>query len=736
MKKIKVGILILGVIFLSITFIWAAGKCLKCDKTWNQPWARDFKTCPECGTDLIQIEEKEDKDSEDVRAIKVKRVDKTFPNYYRRRVAFCIGINNYPNLPTLEYAVKDAKDIAGVLKGYDFDEVSLLTDARATKQTIVNELLRFKSESEENDLFVFYFAGHGTAVSDHEGKERGYLIPVDFKDENNIDEQGISMGLFKDICDTMPNKHILFLVDCCYSGYGLTRSYAIKKEPEGDDIREYLDAVTGARAVQLLTAGGKNDLAHEREGHGIFTSYLLDVLEGKTIHKDDGVVSTLEMASYIKQNVINKTKGRQNPAFGYLLGNGDVVFITGKQDRKKYERQMLLSMEEIEALYEESDQLKEKGKYLLADQKMTLAYNHFRRHHSKKETTKHISYLKQLCSVSSQMKKSDMLIYYTLELLKISQNEIDKVYADYVLGVAYIYKGNYNKAIEHLDKALQYRINISGEEHPNVATIYSVLGEAYYYKGDDNKAFKHLNKSLKINLKNLGSEHADVADNYNSLGVAYRRKGDQGKAIKYFKKSLKISLKNLGPEHTGIAKIYGNLGVVYGVKGVYDKAIEYFKKSLKIMLKNLGPEHPDIAAFYNNLGMAYEIKGDYDKAIEYHNKSLKIKLKTLGPEHPDVGGSYTNIGNVYRCIGDYDKAIEYYNKSLKILLKSLGPEHFHLGEVYNNLGVSYERKGNDYKAIEYYNKALQINLKNLGPNHPETKKTQNNLKFAKKRLRQ
>ena len=153
-KKIKVAFLILAVLLLSAALIWAAGKCPKCEKTLNQPWAKDFKECPECGTPLIQIEKKKDADGEDVRAIKVKRVDKKFPNYYRRRVAFCIGINNYTNFPTLEYAVKDAQDIAGVLKGYDFDEVSLLTDARATKRTIVNELLRFKSESEENDLFV------------------------------------------------------------------------------------------------------------------------------------------------------------------------------------------------------------------------------------------------------------------------------------------------------------------------------------------------------------------------------------------------------------------------------------------------------------------------------------------------------------------------------------------------------------------------------------------------------
>jgi len=499
-KKIKFFLILLAILLFPSS-LWAAGKCPECGKTWNQPWAKDFKTCPLDGSPLIWIENKKNADSETIRAITVKRIDKTFSNYYRRRIALCIGINNYSNFPVLEYAASDAQSMAGVLKGYGFDEVYLLTNARATKRKIVNELLRFKAESEKDDLFVFYFAGHGTTQRDHEGREHGYLIPVDCKDENKADEL-ISMELFKDICLIMPNKHILFLIDCCYSGYGLTRSISAKKRLEGGNIQEYLNAITSVRAVQILTAGGKNDLAHEREGHGIFTSCLLDVLKGKTSHKDDGVISTLEMSSYIKQNVINQTKGRQNPAFGYLFGNGDVVFITGKQDRKISYRQELLSLEEIGTLGISALELKKKGEYLNAERKMSKAYTHFRRHHSK-DTAKQIVFLKCLVIVSNDMKKNDMSIYYARELLETSDEKLDHSFAYNSMGLAYCNKGNYDSATEYLQKALKIQLDKLEPEHPDVATAYSNLGEAYHNKGDYDSSIKYYQKAMKITVKRL-----------------------------------------------------------------------------------------------------------------------------------------------------------------------------------------------------------------------------------------
>ena len=758
-------ICVISVLLVFASLSWAAGKCPKCGKIWNQPFARDFTQCPEDGTKLVEIEKTSEKqEGETVRAISIKKVEKQFSNYYRRKVALCVGINNYPHFPTLEYAVKDAQTIAGVLKGHDFDEVVLLTDSRAGKNKIVNELLRIKAETNKDDLVVFYFAGHGATDKDHEGKDQGYLLAADTKDKN-IRDTGISMGLFKDISETMSAKHILFLVDSCYSGYGLTRTVGTKSFEPGDDIRQYLQTITGARAVELLTAGGKDELAHERQGHGIFTSFLLDALEGKTTHADDGVITALEIASYIKQNVIRETRGKQSPAFGYLLGNGDVAFITGRQPKAAVQEQKPLTIAEIEALYKEALALEEKGDYQTAETRMNMAYVHYRRLPSPDEATL-IKYLKLIGTLSREMQKNDMAIYYGNELLGTSKEILDhalaynsiggayrakgeydraigyyqkslKIYLDKLgpdhpdvaasynnIGDSYDSKGEYDRAIENFQKSLKIRLDKLGPDHPYVAASYGNIGNVYDSKGEYDRSIEYYQKSLKIFLDKLGPDHPDVAASYNNIGNAYRAKGEYERAIGYYQKSLKIYLDKLGPDHPDVAGNYYNIGGAYRAKGEYDRSIEYFQKSLKIQLAKLGPDHPNVAASYGNIGIAYVQKGEYDRSIEYYQKSLKIKLDKLGPDHPDVAASYGNIGNAYYHKGEYDRAIEYHRKSLKIWLDKLGPDHPYVAASNFNLGLAYAQKGVNDRAIEYYQKSLKILLDKLGSEHPQTKAVQ------------
>lgn len=661
-------------ILFTASTLHASGKCPKCGKTWSQTWAKDFSRCPEDGALLTQVAGKQAINGQSARALKIVRVNKEFSNYYRYRKALCVGINSYKEFPTLEYALSDAQSIASVLRAYDFEEVTLITDQKATKRKIVNELLRFKSESEEEDLFVFYFAGHGTAQKDHEGKEQGYLIPVDCTGEMELYEQGISMGLFKDICSTMPNKHILFLIDCCYSGYGLTRSSAIKTKPSDGDMHNYLKSITSRRAVQILTAGGKNDLAHERGGHGIFTSYLLEVLEGRTSHKDDGIISTLEMSSYIKQNVINQTRGKQNPAFGYLDGNGDVVFITGRQERETFGSQDLLSLKDIDVLYIKAGELSKKGEYLLAEREMSKAYTHFRRHDSR-DTTKNIQYLKRLTNVSNKMLKSDMAIYYAQELLGSSVIELELAFAYSEIGVSHKSKGDYDRASEYFERALKINLMERGSNHPKVAACYNDLGKVYRKKGEYDQAIEYFEKALAIYRAKLGPDHALVTACYLDLGEAFRNKGNNNQAIKYFKKALKIDLARLGSDHPRIAASYLNLGIAYQKKGNQAHAIEYFEKALKIDLKKLGPDHPKIAACYIYLGVSYRNKREYDRAIEYFERALKIDLEKLGSEHPNIAKIYDNMGTVYKKKKDFNLAEESYQKAIDIGAKKLGRDH-------------------------------------------------------------
>ena len=65
----------------------------------------------------------------------------------------------------------------------------------------------------------------------------------------------------------------------------------------------------------ILTASSANELARERPdfGHGIFTHFLLQGLNGEADVDGDGQIDVDEIYKFVSQNVVGATRGQQNP---------------------------------------------------------------------------------------------------------------------------------------------------------------------------------------------------------------------------------------------------------------------------------------------------------------------------------------------------------------------------------------------------------------------------------------
>ncbi|MGD8446626.1 MAG: hypothetical protein PVI94_24210, partial [Desulfobacterales bacterium] len=117
-------------------------------------------------------------------------------------------------------------------------------------------------------------------------------------------------------------KHIFLAFDACYSGLGLTRS--IKRHPEQDSA--YIMKMMQSRSIQILTAGSRSEQAIEAEGHGLFTEHLLAALSGTADINADGYITGTEIYATLRPRVTQQSHSRQTPQFGYIEGNGDLIF--------------------------------------------------------------------------------------------------------------------------------------------------------------------------------------------------------------------------------------------------------------------------------------------------------------------------------------------------------------------------------------------------------------------------
>ncbi len=246
---------------------------------------------------------------------------------YRESWAVVIGVDNYQNWPKLRYAAHDAQGVRDLLiQKYQFkpQNIFLLLNENATRQNILSYLGDKLSDPEmvkrDDRVFVF-FAGHGATRKLPSGRDLGYIIPVD-ADVSNYQGQAISMTNFQDIAEAIPAKHVLFVMDSCYSGLALTRGGAMPASPN------YLREIARREARQMFTAGGADQQVADNgpNGHSVFTWTLLQALDGRGDLNGDGVITATELAAYVAPAV--SALSHQTPAFGNLGGSegGDFIF--------------------------------------------------------------------------------------------------------------------------------------------------------------------------------------------------------------------------------------------------------------------------------------------------------------------------------------------------------------------------------------------------------------------------
>jgi uncharacterized caspase-like protein/peptidoglycan/xylan/chitin deacetylase (PgdA/CDA1 family) len=241
---------------------------------------------------------------------------------YANSWAVVIGINDYSKWPKLQYAVSDADALRQTLVerfGFASERIITLEDAGATRSAILSAFhdKLGKNQLQKNDRVLVFFAGHGATRKLNSGREVGYIIPVD-ADPNELASDAIPMTEIQNIAESLVAKHVLFVMDACYSGLGLARGGS------GGFMRENAKRL----GRQMLTAGGADQMVADGgpSGHSIFTWTVLQGLDGKADLNGDGLITATELAAYVAPAVAGVSL--QTPAFGSLPGSegGDFVF--------------------------------------------------------------------------------------------------------------------------------------------------------------------------------------------------------------------------------------------------------------------------------------------------------------------------------------------------------------------------------------------------------------------------
>lgn len=218
-----------------------------------------------------------------------------------------VGINDYKNSQyNLKYAVPDAKAFAKAIKrGGDtlFSSVKHIEvlNKDASKDGIQAAFDQIQQEIGPEDVFVFYYAGHGV-MSSGENPEF-YLVCHDvtnlYGDDEMLKSKAYSAKQMLDNSVEILASKQLFVLDACHSG-GALNSLAQR----GGGREKALAQLARSSGTYFLTASQDAQFANEAGDlkHGLFTYALLEILSGKGDNGDKKITVT-EIKSHAEDRV-------------------------------------------------------------------------------------------------------------------------------------------------------------------------------------------------------------------------------------------------------------------------------------------------------------------------------------------------------------------------------------------------------------------------------------------------
>jgi CRISPR/Cas system endoribonuclease Cas6 (RAMP superfamily) len=254
-----------------------------------------------------------------------------------------VGINNYRNSTyNLQYAYPDAKSFLDNFSESSktiFNEVKtyFISDAEATKDNILATYEKIATQASSQDVFVFYYAGHGILLEDQsENKNEFYLILHDIiqaTSEYLIEQKGLSASKLIELSRNIKAQKQLFILDACHSGQVAEQFVASRGFAEEKAIMQ----LARSAGIFVLSASGVEQYAQEitQLAHGVFTYSILEGLEGLAdIQDEDDIISIIEIMLWTSERVpdlIKKYRGLEQYPKIYIKGDDFPISIVKKK---------------------------------------------------------------------------------------------------------------------------------------------------------------------------------------------------------------------------------------------------------------------------------------------------------------------------------------------------------------------------------------------------------------------
>ena len=563
--------------------------------------------------------------------------------------ALLVGISLYqsPQIPPLQFAHEDALLFEQHLTsprggGVPPENITRLVNEQATTAAVRLAFDSFlKAEAGSDDTVLVFFASHGTV--DPETRE-GYIVTYD-SDPQDLSSTGLPMAdlqeLVREELSTVKRVHIY--VDVCHAGK--VGAIEVKKN-RINSVVERLGEADGE--ILGMMASRPREVSFEGPqfggGHGAFSYFLLNALNGAADYDQDGIVAVDDVIDYVREKVAEGTFNRQHPRdFGDFdnslpmanLGQTGIEMAPWQPPEPGTSRQLLAQVgtltrsfvppaapprqrrkrdlnRDLQAFHEAV----EGGRVLPSDSDNAFSrLNSLRRQLPKQEYLAQANRLRAALEIQGQQ----VLLRY----LKGEQEPQTR--EDFVTGAAYF----------EAAKLLTPESLLLDARSTFCSGRIAIFDKNYVKATDD------LERAARLDSKGAYS--------YNALGIAYLEQANYDRAILAFREAIQHAPRWVYPAH--------NLALAYVQVGDYSNAIKTYERAIELA--------PDFAYLPYNLGLVYQRLNRRQAAEKAYRQALaKAEKLGAGPRERYLAHANNALGYLKASTGRTDEAEDLYRQAL------------------------------------------------------------------------
>ena len=204
-----------------------------------------------------------------------------------------------------------------------------------------------------------------------------------------------------------------------------------------------------------------------------------------------------------------------------------------------------------------------------------------------------------------------------------------------------------------------------GGNDPDLAgKLENNLGAIAQEENDYAAAASHYQRALQLRLQIFGEQHPETLKVMANLALNLTRQGRHADAVAQLQKVLALQRAALGPRHPMIATTLVNLADSLEQTEGFQPALERYREALELRRATLGDRHPLTITTHSDLGRALERALLFDEARAEHQLAIELAEAAFGGDSLQATLALEGLARHHTRRGQHAEALSLWSKIL------------------------------------------------------------------------